>query len=68
MPAINCSDNEIEQRNLASLLLSDQWRDLVQAIRDEADTEKQKQLKQRLPAFMPSGVFSEIRQFRVPGV
>ena len=59
LPAINCSDNEIEQRNLARLLLSDQWRDLVQAIRDEADTERQKQLKQRLPAFMPSGVFSK---------
>lgn len=58
LPSIDCSDKAIKQVSLASLLLSGRWKDQVQAVRDEADTDRQKEKKQALPAFMPSGLFS----------
>jgi hypothetical protein len=59
LPSIDCSDKAIKQVSLASLLLSDRWKDQVQAVRDEVDTDRQKEKKQALPAFMPSGLFSK---------
>ncbi|UJS16904.1 MAG: phage/plasmid primase, P4 family [Candidatus Jettenia sp.] len=38
---------------------SGKWRKQVEQVRNEADTKKRNALKQRLPAFTPSGVFSE---------
>ncbi|UJS17863.1 MAG: PriCT-2 domain-containing protein [Candidatus Jettenia sp.] len=38
---------------------SGKWRNQVEQVRNEADTKKRNALKQRLPAFTPSGVFSE---------
>lgn len=57
MPSIDCRDCDLQQMRLADLLLSDRWKDQVQAVRDEADPEKQKQLKQELPAYIPAGTF-----------
>lgn len=56
--SVSCDDSEIEKASLASLLLSDKWRDKVQAVRNEADGERRKQMKGTLPAFTPSGTFS----------
>jgi len=39
---------------LATLLLSDKWKDKVEAVRAEADPERQKALKDALPVFLPS--------------
>ena len=59
LPSVSCKDGELQQMSLADLLLSDKWRAEVEAVRDEADTDRQKQLKQELPAFMPSGLFTK---------
>lgn len=49
-----------EARRLASLLLSKnkKWRTRVEAVRNETDPEKRKELKQSLPAFTVSGLFN----------
>ena len=47
-----------ETRLLSSLLLSKKWRAQVEAVRNEADPERRKKLKQALPAFTVSGVFN----------
>lgn len=59
LPSVSCKDGELQQMRLADLLLSDRWRAAVEAVRDEADTNRQKEAKQALPAFMPSGLFSK---------
>ncbi len=43
---------------LADVLLGDRFKDQVEAIRAEPDEDKQKQMKMRLPAFTPSGIFA----------
>ncbi len=44
--------------NLYMLLTNQGYRDKVDAIRSESDPEKQKQMKNTLPLFTPSGIFS----------
>lgn len=59
LPSVSCKDGELQQMRLADLLLSDRWREQVQAVRDETDPQKQKQLKEKLPAYIPAGTFTK---------
>lgn len=45
------------ERNLAEVLLGREWAERVESVRNEKDPEKQKLLKQQMPAFTISGVF-----------
>ena len=59
LPSINCKDEDLRTERLGQMLLSDRWKTLVENVRVEADPEKRKELKQRLPAFIPAGVFTK---------
>lgn len=57
LPSKDCENNKILNLKLADLLLTGRWKEQVVAIRRESDSDKQKAMKQQLPAFMASGVF-----------
>lgn len=59
LPSVTCKDGELKKTRLGSVLLSERWRPLVEKVRAEADPARRKELKQQLPAFMPSGVFTK---------
>ena len=59
LPSVTCKDGELKKERLGSVLLSERWRPLVEKVRAEADPARRKELKQHLPAFMPSGVFTK---------
>jgi len=44
----------LKTSTLASLLLTDVWRDRVEAVRSETDPDRQRRLKSELPVFLPS--------------
>lgn len=58
LSSITCKDSEILKLKLTDILLSGRWKEQVSAIRNESDSGKRKAMKQHLPAFIPSGVFS----------
>ena len=47
--------------SLASMLLSDDWKDRVLAVREETDPKRQAALKHALPCFTPSGTFKTLK-------
>lgn len=59
LPSVTCKDGELKKARLGGVLLSESWRPLVEKVRAEADPARRKELKQQLPAFMPSGVFTK---------
>ena len=59
LPSVTCKDGELKKVRLGGVLLSERWRPLVEKVRAEADPARRKELKQHLPAFMPSGVFTK---------
>ena len=59
LPSVTCKDGELKKERLGSVLLSERWQPLVEKVRAEADPARRKELKQHLPAFMPSGVFTK---------
>ena len=61
LPSINCRDSEIKEMSLYAMLFyitSGKYKDIVEAVRNEKDEARQKELKAKLPCFMPSGTFS----------
>lgn len=42
---------------LSDLLTGDKFKDVVEAVRNEKDADKQKELKKNLPCYTPSGIF-----------
>ncbi len=60
LPCVNSDDVEIETKNLGRLLVSTKWRAKVEALRNETDQEKRKELKKALPCFTPSGTFTHV--------
>ena len=51
-----------KEMSLAKILISDQWKQPVEALRSEQDADKQKRMKNNLPVYTPSGTFSHICQ------
>lgn len=60
LPRVNCNDREIQTISLGRALLSESWRREVEALRAEKDRARQKALKDALPCFTPSGIFSHV--------
>lgn len=58
MPSVTCRDEELKTERLSQLLLSERWRTTVEEIRGEADPDKRTELKKKLPAFIPAGIFT----------
>ena len=59
-PSVNADDSEIDTISLGRALISDAWREQVEALRAEADPAKRKALKDKLPCITPGGTFSHI--------
>ena len=59
-PSVNADDSEIVTISLGRALISDAWREQVEALRAEADPAKRKALKDKLPCITPGGTFSHI--------
>ena len=59
LPSVTCKDEELKKEKLSQLLLSERWRTTVEKIRAEADPDKRADLKKKLPAFIPAGVFTK---------
>lgn len=60
LPCVNCDDTEIETISLGRALVADTWRKKVEELRAEQDPAKQQALKDALPCFTPSGIFSHV--------
>lgn len=60
LPCVSADDSEIETITLGHALTADTWRARVEAVRAEKDAAKQKALKDALPCFTPSGVFTHV--------
>ncbi len=60
LPRIDCDDTDIETISLGCVLVSNKWREKVEALRNEKDPEKRKALKKQLPCFTPSGIFTHV--------
>ena len=61
LPSVNCRDSEIKEMPLYQMLfdiMNGKYKEVVEAVRNEKDEAKQKELKAKLPCFMPSGTFS----------
>lgn len=58
-PSITCAPDELRPVTLGEVLLSGKWAPAVEGVRAEADPDKSKELKKRLPAFMPGGIFTD---------
>lgn len=61
-PSVSANDCELEEITLGKVLLSERWRGQIEALRTEADAEKRKALKKKLPCFTPGGTFSHISE------
>ena len=59
-PSVNADDSEIETITLGRALISDAWREQVEALRAETDPAKRKALKNKLPCITPGGTFTHI--------
>ena len=59
-PSVNADDSEIDTISLGRALISDAWREQVEALRAETDPAKRKDLKDKLPCITPGGTFSHI--------
>ena len=59
-PSVNADDSEIETITLGRALISDAWREQVEALRAETDPAKRKALKDKLPCITPGGTFTHI--------
>ena len=60
LPCTYCDDSEIETISLAKALISDQWREKVEALRAETNPDKRRKIKEALPCFTPSGTFTHV--------
>lgn len=60
LPRTYCDDSEIKTISLAKALISDQWREKVEALRAESDPDKRRKVKESLPCFTPSGTFTHV--------
>lgn len=57
LPSVFAKDEEMQTRPLRDLVLSDEWKLKVEKVRGETDPARRQCLKEKLPVFMPSGVF-----------
>ena len=60
LPRVDADDTALQTISLGRVLLSEQWRAQVEALRAEKDPARQDALKRSLPCFTPSGTFTHI--------